>query len=122
MATALLSFGLLTMIGVFASGLRLIAQGRDLEAATDIARSFLEATQELAFDELPAGPQTFDGRVPDAEAGVFPPAPYPSTTLNNQQFELVVTIAKQDDYLKLVTVEVRWSESSQVRLQTLVAP
>ena len=118
-ATALIGFAIVTMIGVFMSGLKLVAQGRERTSAIDLARAELEAIQELGFDALPAGTASFDG----TPTGLpFPPAPYPGATVNEQPFLMRVEVRPKDTFLKSVLVRVSWGESSQVTLQTLVGP
>ena len=85
MATALIGFGILTMIGVYDSGLKLVEQGRDLTAATDVARSVLEAVEELGFARLPEGPITFDGRVPDPDVPPSTPTPRAKSTTRSSR-------------------------------------
>ena len=121
-AVGLLSFALLTMIGVYASGFKLLANGRDLTAATDVARGALTALQEVRFSDLPDAATTYDGRAAGAAPQDFPPAPWPSTTVNHRKFALVVAVRPRTPTLKELTVSVYWGPSGRVTLQTLVAP
>ena len=120
LAVGLLSFAVLTMIGVYASGFKLLANGRDLTAATDVARAQLTALQELRFSELVLG--TYDGRVAGAVPQDFPPAPWPSMSTNGRKFSILVSVRARSADLKELTVRVYWAPSGMVTLQTLVTP
>lgn len=120
LAVGLLSFAVLTMIGVYASGFKLLANGRDLTAATDVARAQLTALQEMRFSELPAG--TYDGRAAGAVPTDFPPAPWPKMSTNGREFAILVGVKARSADLKELTVRVYWGPSGAVTLQTLVTP
>jgi len=122
LAVGLLSFAVLTMIGLYASSFKLLANGRDLTAATDVARAELTALQEVKFSDLPDTALTYDGRVAGAVPQAFPPAPWPTTTVNGRKFSLVVAVRPRTPTLKELTVRVHWGPSGSVTLQTLVSP
>lgn len=118
-AVALVAFGMLTMIGVYISGLNLMARGEDIIAATNVGRNFLDTVKATGFASLPAGTAVFDGRVPDpAGPGGFPPAPYPVSGKN----KLVIRCEEIDARLKSVTVSVYYDDQSKVDLQTYLRP
>jgi len=53
MATALVGFGILTMIGVYASGIQMMGQNRDQAVALDLARSVIVGARELGLPGVP---------------------------------------------------------------------
>lgn len=122
LAVGLLSFAVLTMIGLYASSFKLLANGRDLTAATDVARAELTALQEVRFSDLPDTPTTYDGRVAGAVPQDFPPAPWPTTSVNKREFKVLVAVRPVGANCKELTVRVFWGPSGSVTLQTLAAP
>lgn len=118
-ALALASFGLLTMIGVYISGVHLMARGEEITASTDIGRQFLDTVKTGGFATLPPGAVVFDGRANDPQtADGFPPAPYPGVGPRM----LVVRCEELDSRLKSVTVSVYYDAESKVDLQTYLRP
>lgn len=117
-------------MGVFLSGVQLSAQSRDLTAATELGHQVMEQikfnVKKGGFTYLPGGPYTFDGSVPSAQGGaaplLFPPAPYPGMKLSNTQFTVLVTGDDISPTLKSVTVEVVWSPTSRIKLETHFHP
>jgi len=118
LATAILGFALLTLVGVFSSGLKLARQSREATAAASLARSCLERTQALGFERLPAGNLTFSGQPAE---GAFPPAPYPFQEVDGHRYTVNVTLSEVGVYLKEVRVQVGWGQGSLL-LATRVAP
>lgn len=127
----LLAFGIvataiLSLIGVFLSGVQLSASSRELAAGTQVAREVLEQiranlrTGGPAY--LPVGSYRFDGRRPDAPVGaaplVFPPAPYPNRTVNGQTFTVQVEGTQSSATLLNVRVDVFWGPTGHCFLET----
>lgn len=118
LATAILGFALLTLVGVFSSGLKLARQSREASAAASLARSCLERIEDLGFDRLPPGNRTFTGQAP---TGAFPPLPYPRQEVDGHSYTVNVTLSEAGLYLKEVHVQVGWGEGS-LQLATRMAP
>ena len=115
MAMALASLALLTMLGVFTSGLRLLTTGQELAVSTGQAREMMEQIKAVPFTSVVEG--TFDGRVPTPLQGSFPPAPYPHRECDGSRYFFKITVVSTNSHLKLVTTEVLWKEKRTV-LQT----
>lgn len=118
LATAILGFALLTLVGVFSSGLKLARQSREATAATSLARSCLERIRDLGFDRLPPGNLSFTGQ---PATGPFPPLPYPRQEVDGHLYTVNVTLTEAGLYLKEVRVQVGWGQGSLL-LATRVAP
>lgn len=124
-AVAITSVALLTMIGVYTSGARLMARARDISSATQVARQVLETVKEGGYHAIPTGQVSYDGRSPDPIDPIlgFPPAPYPATKFNRCELFLVVRCQPVDTRpLKAVTVEVYYDDESHVTFQTFFKP
>ncbi|MBI3928039.1 MAG: hypothetical protein HY319_21025 [Armatimonadetes bacterium] len=122
---AITSIALLTMIGVYISGARLMSRSRDISTATQIARQVMETLKERGYDQIPAGPAMFDGRAPDPTDPTrdFPPPPYPEVSRNGATFAVAVRVERVDERpLKAVTVEVYYDRASHVSFQTYLKP
>lgn len=115
-ALAVASLALLTMIGVFTSGLRLMTQGEAVTSATETGRDLLEAVKEQGYALVPATDQVFDGTkpVPDPPVAGFPPAPYPAPNMR-------VIVEQVQPGLKSVTVQVFREKDVPVTLETYLA-
>lgn len=125
----LLAVAILALVAMFISGVKLSAQSRNITVATEIGRGVLEEIRAQikvqGFSYLPTGDYSYDGRVPDAQAGppYFPPAPYPGSKLNNQEYQVVVTGKEPSvDRLKQVRVDVYWTATSHISLETRFTP
>ena len=116
-ALALTSVALLTMMGVFISALKLMGGARDRAAATEVSRQLLERVDAAGFVYIPDTNLSFDGSTTPA-TGEFPPSPYPKTSLNGQDFTMLVTVRQLSPTLKSVTAQTRWGPDKQVTLQT----
>lgn len=120
MATALVGFGILTMIGVYASGIQMMGQNRDQAVALDLARSVIVGSRELGLPGIPAGPVVFAGQPAVKD---FPPWPYYSCDVNGQQYRLVVAVAPgSNPRLRDLTVGVYWGAAHNVVLESRVGP
>lgn len=116
-----MSMVVLAIIGVMISGLELAGKSRQMTQATELAREVLEACREMDYDTIPAGPQVYNGKVPDPpDASGFPPAPYPSTSVDGREYTIQVSVAPRGTSLKVVTVEVFWGERSKISLETFL--
>lgn len=126
LAFGIVAVAILSLVAVFISGVQASARARDVTTATEVAHQILEAIKVQVRNNgqlsLPAGSYIFDGRVPDAPAGAFPPAPYPVATLNNQRFFVVVSGADLGPTLKRVAVDVYWGETSKLSMETHLHP
>lgn len=118
MALALASLAILTMIGVFTSGLRLLGSGRELAVSTGLGRELMEQMKLQPYGEIVPG--VYDGRVPTPPAGAFPPAPYPVTQINGMDYTFRVVVTSPGPSLKSITTEVMWRNDKKTRLQTYV--
>lgn len=134
-AVGLLAVAALALLTVFIGGLKMMQRSNEMAAANDVARSVLEAVKrdyKGHSDALfPPGEYKFDGRVPDIVFDddpdelppPFPPEPYPSTTINDIDYTVVVSGKPESARLHRVRVEVYWGISSQpVVLETLIHP
>ena len=125
----ILAIAILALIGVFASGVTIAAQARDLSVATELGRQTMErirsTTKELDFSHIPNGQYTFDGRLEHPTTGTppFPPTPYPSVKINNHKFDIVVTGEELVlDKIKNIKIEVYWDDVSHITIETRVHP
>lgn len=120
LALGIIGFALLTMVGVYASGLRLMTRGEELTGAAEVGRQLLDNVRRAGFGYVPDGTVAFDGRLnqPSDPATGFPPGPYPG----REQYKLVVSAATLDARMKSVTATVYYDEASSVVLQTYLRP
>ena len=102
------------------------AQTRNLSVATELGSQVLERTRStsslIGFSYIPDGSYVFDGRSGDTGVGtttLFPPAPYPSTKVNNQLFEVVVTGEELvPERVKNIRVDIYWNDTGHTTLET----
>lgn len=121
LATGLLATAILGLMAVFFHQGRAVDQSNSQIAAVGLARAELEAIRAKGHGVIPAN-ATFDGRRPDPQGAGFPPAPYPSTTLNGVNYTVMVTTGPGErPPLKRVTVELFYQGQSVV-LQNEFAP
>lgn len=120
LALGILAVAMLALIGVFTSGLRLLAQSRDAQTATQLARQLLE--QVRVSGNVPHAALTFDGSIPTAQVAGFPPAPYPAATVANLPFTLVVTTQPIRPDFVAVRVVVRWHQHQVMTESCFYAP
>ncbi|MGE0493366.1 MAG: prepilin-type N-terminal cleavage/methylation domain-containing protein [Vulcanimicrobiota bacterium] len=113
---------LLTLIGVFLLGYRWSTESQSRLLAAQLARNGLEAVRATPFEDLPDTARTFDGSRSDPADGPFPPAPYPSLSLDGQEFTFVYVIEPLSDRARDVRVEVRPRGKQPVVLRTYVRP
>lgn len=115
-ALAVTSVALLTMIGVFTGGLRLLHQSQAVTVATETGRSELETIKDLGWAGLPSADAEWDSRAGDPAVAGFPPPPYPSTPM-------LVTVEEIQSGMKSVTVRVYYEGNTAVTMETyLVEP
>ncbi len=117
-ALTLAAMAILTMIGIFIGGLRLLATGKERAVATGLGRELMEQIRIIPYAELIDG--TYRGQV-DPPIGNLPPPPYPQITVDNMEYIYTVTVATLRPGLKSITLEVQWRNDSEVILQTYVA-
>ncbi|MEW6279274.1 MAG: type II secretion system protein [Candidatus Eremiobacterota bacterium] len=135
LAELVLAFGvvavaILSLVAVFLSGVRLTARSRELSSGTEVAHQVMEQVKlnvrQGGFGYLPPGSYNFDGKNPDPQVGVppllFPPAPYPTTTVNNRDYTVLVSGQELSPTLKELRVEVHWGDQSRVVLETHLHP
>lgn len=130
MALGILAVALLGTIQVFLGGVTLSAQSTQLATAGELGRQVLDRTRAQGYASLPPGQNTFDGSAtvptPPAATG-FPPAPYPSLTIDGTRYDVVVRtdtvpVAGAISPPRSVQVEVRWGRNHQVSLETYLYP
>ena len=118
-ATALVGFGILTMIGVYASGIQMMGQNRDMAVALDLARSVIVGSRELGLPGVPPGPVVFNGQPAVKD---FPPWPYYACDVNGQAYKVVVAVSPVNPRLRQLTVGVYWGTSHNVVLESRLGP
>lgn len=118
----LISVGLLTLIGVYTQGLRLLNRGQEMTLASEVGREFLMQVEAQGYAVIPAEATVFDGRIPDPkdEETGFPPFPYPETT--DQTMKLEVSTFPVGELVQSVTVKVFYDEQSYIKFQTYFCP
>jgi len=116
LAVGIVAVAMLALIGVFTSGLRLLAQSRDSQTATQLARQVLE--QVRVSGNVPHNALTFDGSVPTPRVAGFPPPPYPTATVANLPFTLFVTTQPIRSDFVAVRVEVRWQQQHRIMTES----
>ncbi len=117
-AMGIVAVGLLTMVGVYLSGIQLMARGEQITLSSEVGRRFLEQVKAAGFDTIPNGNSHFDGRTNDPLQGTFPPVPYPA----EGPYRLEVLTEQPETKLKAVTVRVFYDGPSHVMLQTYFRP
>ncbi|MEW6282797.1 MAG: hypothetical protein AB1758_29570, partial [Candidatus Eremiobacterota bacterium] len=118
-AVAVTAFALLTMIGVFIGGLRLVRQSQSVTVATEGAREVLEAIKDQGYSALPTGDAVFDSRQGDAPVNGFPPAPYPDVAApDGRKYPTRVAVQDIQPGLKSVTVQVFWDPTRPATVET----
>jgi hypothetical protein len=103
---------------VMASGLRWLDQTRQTTVAQAAARDLLERVKEEGVSGLPAD-ATYDGRVPTARTGTFPPPPYPGFS-SDQTYHLLVSLSTVKPGLRSIQVDVLWGHNHKVRFETFL--
>lgn len=128
-AFGILAVAALALIAAFVSGMKLSAHSRDITIASEVAKQVLERTRDelrmFGFDYIPAGTYSFDGRAGDFPIGIppFPPGPYPTTRISDQDYFVVVTGEEPaPGRLKNVRVDVYWHGDSHVTMETKFSP
>lgn len=122
-ALGILTAAVLAIIAGFIGALELNARSLEMAVATQVARDFLERVKEQGYEVVPEGTFEFDGRAnqpPNAQG--FPPAPYPSIVENERTHFLKVKVDTKGASLKVVVVEVEWTEKRRVTLETYLYP
>ncbi len=106
LAIGILAVAVLSLVEVFVSGLRASAQSLRVTLASEIGREFMETVRKKGYPFVTPG--TFNGDLPtppDATT-LFPPAPYPTPTINGAKFVLRVRSATVNPEVVSVEVEV----------------
>lgn len=120
LAVGILAIAMLALIGVFTTGLKLLAQSRDSQTATQLARELMEQTR--ASGNVCRTAQVFDGSVPTPPINGFPPPPYPAANVGGLPFTFVVRTTPVRPDLIGVQVEVRWARHSIRTESSFYAP
>lgn len=79
----------------------------------------------IGFASIPTGTYVYDGRLgnPPAGAPLYPPAPYPTTKVNGQEYFLVVSGDEPvTDRIRDVRIDVYWDELGHITLETKFTP
>ncbi|MBX3172571.1 MAG: prepilin-type N-terminal cleavage/methylation domain-containing protein [Candidatus Eremiobacteraeota bacterium] len=105
----LVAIALIAIVTVFLTGLRSTRVKEQTAVATDLCRQVLERSKGLGG--LPTSTMIFDGSVPTAAVGGFPPGPYPGTQVDGQQYVLRVDVKPKagEPDVYIVHVSARWS-------------
>jgi hypothetical protein len=119
-ALALLTFGFLMVIGLFAQNLQLQSRSAEMTEAVEIARSVMEELK--ARPALIPDPtvhfQTASQIIPGPPP--FPPAPFPSVQGEHGRYTIEIKIEEATPRgVKAVEVYVAWEGGRGVSLQTL---
>ncbi len=113
MAIGILAVVILTVVGVFIGGLKLMNNSKVRTAASNVGKEMLEAIEdEGGFVAIPDQETVFDGAVPAPQVDGFPPEPYPTTRTDNRDFVIVVETRNIDDRSRAVLVTVNWDDRS----------
>lgn len=126
----LLAMAALSILSVFIGGMKLMQRSNDMAAASNVAKSTLEAIKRdfrsAEFAALPAGPYTFDGRIPDpvdtTTPAPFPPGPYPEVEIDGINYQVVVEGIDEGTRLRRVKVSVYWTAQQPLVLETILHP
>ena len=115
-----LAVAILGLAAVFLSGLKMIGASSQLTGATNVGREFLETVKQGTYASTKVG--QFDGGKPDAAdaATGFPPAPYPTTMVDEHQYTLVVRCQDYSPTIRSIEVDVYWDRDSKATFRTMV--
>ena len=111
---------ILSLFFLFGRSFELQRQADDLTRAGEVGRQFLEELRMLNLAQIPSS-ATFDGRVPQAASGGFPPAPYPCAQLDGRDYYLVVA-TRLADGARAVRVAIYWDATHSLVLENRYAP
>lgn len=120
-SVGLLSIGLLAVIGLFTSAIKMQNQLQQRDNASRVARDLLERICAVP-GTVPDAPRTWIGGELssdpyDAGPPAFPPAPYPFA----EGFALDVYLDNSPrDGMKYIKVVSRWGNGKKLELQTLI--
>jgi type II secretory pathway pseudopilin PulG len=125
-ALGILSIVALALIITMISGIRASAQARRVSQGTHLAHQCMERIRTNlkvgGSSYLPAGTYKFDGQLPDPPVGTapltFPPSPYPTYQLDQQDYRVVIYGSELSPKLRQVSVEVLWGPSGHAALET----
>ena len=120
-ASGFLLLAVLSLLGVYFSGLNLSSRSNERVVAVAVGRECLERIRALSAEEIPDTGVFAGGNKTDS--GMFPPSPYPVTQFNNRDYSIAVEVEPHSSVagLRTILVTVSWDSLSQVRLQTAVA-
>jgi hypothetical protein len=119
---------LIALIGVITFGLQMLLRSKEMATATEVGREVMERikvnVRTLGLGYLPVGSYVFDGRIPAPASGapLFPPGPYPVANANGGTYPVVVSGQEIGPRLKAVTVEVYYSATGKILLNTRMHP
>lgn len=116
-ALAILSLALLTMIAVFIKNLSLSAKAEETTVATELCHRQLQNIRSMEPELIPT-PANFTGAPSNSDG--FPPEPYPSQTLDREDYNVEVSTRVDGDFV-LVESTVSWRRG-RLTLATLVRP
>lgn len=120
LAMVVLAIAILGLAAVFVSGLKMVRASVHLTASTNIAREILETSKKRGYSQTSVG--TFDGHLPTPQdpATGFPPAPYPTTTIDQHQYTTVIRCRDFSPTIRAIEVDVFWDGDSKTTLATMV--
>lgn len=118
-ALSVLSAVALALFAVAAYGLRYRTQGQERLIASGIATELIERIRLEGYLNIP-GSSHFDGRIPTAAAGEFPPSPYPAPA-DRPDFKIEVRTSQAAPHLRRVQITVH-SPKAVTRLESLFHP
>lgn len=88
LAIGLFGVALLGITALFIGGLGLSFQNSESYQAVQLGQQIIERTHAPVMISSVA--RSFDGRTPDSAVAGFPPAPYPSVRLGEQEYKFLV--------------------------------
>ncbi len=120
MAMFVILVAIMGLATVFISGLKMSRASVNITGATNVARELLETVKQQGYSTTAVG--VFDGRTPDPvdAASGFPPAPYPTTTVDNHVYTTVVRCQNFSPTIRAVEVDVYWDQDSKTTFRTML--
>ncbi|MFA5504750.1 MAG: type II secretion system protein [Vulcanimicrobiota bacterium] len=131
-AIGLLAMATLSLLTIIVSGMKMMQRSNEVAAASDVARSTLEAIKRdfkaHGMSALPPDEFTFDGRDPEPDevdlSGpvAFPPQPYPRVTVGGQTYFVGIEGRSEGTRVKRVKVNIFWDDDTPLVLEALLHP